>query len=314
MKRPLVLIGRSIAALVAILIPFQASAQTIRDTVTSVGRLLTAGVSTSVACNGRGCGFVQIVSAFVENTRPLVFIGAVFLITVAGFRMVITEEEESFGKAKRVISASITGVILSYLVGPFTNAFYGGFGTGIFGSIFGGIGIGSVPIANLGAGASVLSTEIAGFIHWALVILGFLTVFMIIVSGFKAMMKSGSEEGLEHLRKTVFYVIGGVLLILSAAAINRTLGLSGDGNAVLPGSPSIGPVAGAIVTILNFILGFMALIAVAVIVFAGFQMILNFGNEETFGKAKGLIIRVCIGLVVIGISWALINFVMSLVL
>lgn len=313
MKRLTLFIGRIAIALAAILVPVEASAQTISDTVQSVGGILTGWVSTSIACVGPGCGFVQIVTAFVENTRPLVFIGAVFLITVAGFRMVITEEEESFGKAKRVISASITGVILSYLVEPFTNAFYGGLGTGIFGGIFGGIGIGTVPEGNLLTGATILDNEISGFIRWALVIIGFLTVFMIIVSGFKAMMKSGSEEGLEQLRKTVFYVVGGVLLIISAGVINNTLGLSAEDPAE-PGSPSIGPIAGALVTILNFVLSFMALIAVAVIIFAGFQMILNLGNEEVFGKAKSLIIRVCIGLVVIGVSWTLINFVMSLVM
>src|SRR3989344_8540576 len=216
MHRRLLLIVRFLLGLGA-LVPITVSAQSIFETVSSVGRFLPGFTTGANVCQGSiGCGFVNIIASFVANARPLVFIGAFFLIVVSGVRMIITEEEESFGKAKRIISASLTGVMLSYLVEPIVNAFYGGIGVG---------DIGSIPSGDMAAGASVLYVQIAGIINWALVIVGTLTVFMIIISGFKAMAKAGSEEGIEQLRRTVFYVVAGIILIVFAEVLNLTFGL-----------------------------------------------------------------------------------------
>ncbi|MBI3332249.1 hypothetical protein HYZ99_04845 [Candidatus Peregrinibacteria bacterium] len=250
-----------------------------------------------------GNNFNTIVSTFVVNFRPLVFIVAVFVITLSGFRMIITEEEESFNKAKRIISASVTGVMLSYLVEPFIDAFYGD------GNVFGAIGIGAVPRGNAAAGASVLSEEALGVIEWALTIVGVLAVFIIIISGLKAIANAGSEEGITQLRRTVFTVISGILLIVFRIAINDTLGLPEASGA--PGAPGPGPLIGAAIQILNFILGFLLIVAIAMIIYAGFQMILNFGQEDQYTKAKGLAFRVGIGLVVIAVSLVIINLVIS---
>ena len=311
MRCRLLLIVRCLLGLGA-LVPVVASAQSIFETVSSVGGFLPAFTTGANVCQGSiGCGFVNIIASFVANARPLVFIGAFFLIVVSGIRMIITEEEESFGKAKRIISASLTGVVLSYLVEPIVNAFYGGLGSGtITAGIFGGLGIGSVPTANVPLGAGILYFEIMGIINWALVVVGTLTIFMIIVSGFKAMTKAGSEEGVTELRRTVFYVLGGVILIVFAEALNLTFGLFSEAP-TLPGVPSVAPVAEAIVTIVNLVLSFAALVAVAIIIYCGLQMILNFGNEELFTKAKSLLIRLAIGLVLIGMSFAIVNFVIA---
>lgn len=296
--------------LFGILMPMTAAAATIRGTVTKVGAWLPGGIAGGPGCTGAmACEFVDIVGTFMQNARPLVFIGAVFVITIAGFRMVTTEEEESFTKSKRIISAALTGVVLSYLVEPLVNAFYGGL-TGELGGIFGGIGIGAIPQGNVEAGAAVLYPEIIGLINWSLVIIGTLAVFMIIISGLKAMTKAGGEEGIETMRRTVLYVIGGVLIILFRFAINATFGLPTTAPAD-PGTPTMAPVLAAVVKIVNFVLSFAAIVAVAVIVYAGLMMILNLGNEDQYTKAKTLIYRVLIGLVVIIVSLAVVNFVIA---
>jgi hypothetical protein len=56
-------------------------------------------------------------------------------------------------------------------------------------------------------------------------------------------------------------------------------------------------------------MSFLALAAVMVVVYAGFLCVLSNGNEENFTKAKGLLIRAAIGMIVIFISLALVNFV-----
>ena len=51
--------------------------------------------------------------------------------------------------------------------------------------------------------------------------------------------------------------------------------------------------------------GFVTIVAVAVMIFAGFLMIVNVGKDEQYQRAKGIIIRVAIGLLVILSSVAL---------
>ncbi len=256
---------------------------------------------------GGACGFVNIVVHIIVRIRPLVIIGAVFMITLAGFRLVITETEETLGKAKKIIGAALSGVILSYLVEPFIDAFYGGLFEGTLGGVFGGEA-GDVPRGELIQGASILSNEAMGVLRWFLVIIAALAVLMMIISGLQAIVKSGSEEGVAQLRRTAFSVVAGILLIIFSEAIGRSFGLVG---VALPEHPTVAPAARAIVQVISFILGFLALIAVVVVVYAGFLMVTNLGNEEQFTKARGILLRVGIGLIVILVSLALVNFVIA---
>ena len=104
--------------------------------------------------------------------------------------------------------------------------------------------------------------------------------------------------------RTVGGVISGVLLLIFTQAIVRTFGLEG-------GAPSAIPVILRAVQVLNAVLLLATLIAVAVVIYAGITMVVFVGNEEKFGAAKSLIIRVLIGIAVILVSLVLINFVIA---
>lgn len=68
----------------------------------------------------------------------------------------------------------------------------------------------------------------------------------------------------------------------------------------------------AIINTINAIVGITAVIATMVIVYAAVLMIANVGNEEQYTKAKGLMIRVAIGIMVIIVSAGLINVVLAI--
>jgi len=65
------------------------------------------------------------------------------------------------------------------------------------------------------------------------------------------------------------------------------------------------------VKIINVVLGIAGLLAVTAVIYAGLLMIVNFGKEEQYSRAKGLVIRVGIGLVVILSSLAIVNLVIA---
>lgn len=64
-----------------------------------------------------------------------------------------------------------------------------------------------------------------------------------------------------------------------------------------------------IVDIIQWILGFLALIAVIMIIYGGFVWLTAAGNEERIASAKKVISAAIIGLVIILLAWAIVWFV-----
>lgn len=64
-----------------------------------------------------------------------------------------------------------------------------------------------------------------------------------------------------------------------------------------------------ILRVLNYFLGFAGLIAVAFVIFAGFLMLTAGGNDDQVGRGKTILIWAAGGIIVILLSWALVQFV-----
>ena len=59
--------------------------------------------------------------------------------------------------------------------------------------------------------------------------------------------------------------------------------------------------------IIDFILLFLGLIAVVMVIYGGFLYVTSAGNEEAVGKGKKILIYAALGIVIILISFALVN-------
>ncbi len=112
-----------------------------------------------------------------------------------------------------------------------------------------------------------------------------------------------------------------MLFILGVFAVMLFLGHAGGAHAVettllTPNDapdevPSDTGFREAIVNFLNFLLTFLGLIAIAFIIYAGFLFIVAGGDEEQVGKAKKIIIYAGIGIIVILLSYAIVEFFVS---
>jgi hypothetical protein len=67
-----------------------------------------------------------------------------------------------------------------------------------------------------------------------------------------------------------------------------------------------------IVDVLNFVLSFLALVAVIAIIVAGFMLILGFGSETSAQRAKKIIIYTVVGLIVIFFARVIVQFFLEL--
>ena len=66
-----------------------------------------------------------------------------------------------------------------------------------------------------------------------------------------------------------------------------------------------------VVNVVQWVLGFLGLVAVIMILIGGFQWMTAGGNEEKVAGAKKVISAAVIGLIVVLLAWAIVIFVVS---
>ncbi len=296
---------RLLLSAIALFLPASAYADytVVDQTVGAVGSWggLPFMMAVPYICTGNvACGFVQIAETAVYQFRPALTIVAVLMIVIFGYRMIVGQEDDVITKARGVMSGTIAGLIMMYLIDPFIYAFYG---TG-----------GEVPSSNIAGGAARLTLELNGLLNWAMTIVAALAIVMLILSALKSMGSSTGEEGIGNMKKTIFSVIFGLVLlavrlVLSYGFIGGTY-VSAGVTYTDPGSlQNPASMLTRLLTPVSFAMGFLALAGIIVVIYAGLLCVFNMGNEENFGKAKALLARAAIGTVVIMLSLALVRFV-----
>jgi type IV secretory pathway VirB2 component (pilin) len=89
--------------------------------------------------------------------------------------------------------------------------------------------------------------------------------------------------------------------------------------AQIPDDPTIGTTFGmgtadledTVIQIVQWVLGFLGLVAVIMILIGGFQWMTAGGNEEKVASAKKIISAAVIGLIIVLLAWAIVIFVIS---
>lgn len=77
------------------------------------------------------------------------------------------------------------------------------------------------------------------------------------------------------------------------------------------GKPTEEEVPYLVVLIINIVLGFLALIAVILIIYAGIAYMISGGNAEKMKRARDILLATVIGLLIIAIAWAVTVYVIN---
>lgn len=177
------------------------------------------------------------------------------------------------------ITLVIAGLILLFLVEPFIRAFGGG----------------------INGDPGTVKDEVLGVVNWSLSLAIVVALLSIIITGLQALLTPYSEDGVGTMRKALISVLAGLFLITVRVTLAAAFG---------EGKPAA-EVIDVAFDFVAYILGFMTTIAVAVIVYAGVLLLTSVGKEDAAEKAKGIIFRSLLGLVVIGLSYAIIKLVVD---
>lgn len=102
--------------------------------------------------------------------------------------------------------------------------------------------------------------------------------------------------------------VAGVLASVVAAPIAFAQGAP-DSGFNLPGKTKT--VRQVVIQIVNYLLTFVGLIAVAMLIYGGFKYLTSAGNEETTKKAKAVILYALIGIVIIALSFVIVNTIIG---
>ncbi|MBU0458330.1 hypothetical protein KJ652_02500 [Patescibacteria group bacterium] len=263
---------------------------------------VAGGLASTPSTGKFGDIFYGIANAFIDGSGftcgnaayGLLGAVAVFVIARAALLFIVEQSEGELDQFKKTIIAALIAIVMIGLACPIKNALFGS----------------SNVIGSPGGAATAITTELAGLVSYVEIPLVIIAIIMIIVSGIRTVLSYGSSDGAANLRKTVISSLIGLFLVVAKGAfVDSFLNVPGTsitvGSDTITATGNVNSVLNAINIIILRIMQFTALLATIVIIYAGLMMIVNVGKEDKYESAKGLLVRVVIGLIVITVSGAL---------
>lgn len=231
--------------------------------------------------------FLSLMSSFAGIWAMIAFL----VLVTAGFTLMISQDEGAIDKAKKTIVAVLIGGIITTIL-----VTIGSGGGNVVTMIYNGI-----PGYTLNPTGASLGIQAMGVSDWLTSLAAMLGIVIVIVSVIRAVTSFGGDDAAyDNIRSCLLHVVLG-LIIIGAAYVFRNVFFVPLGATHTP-DPLLAIVTVRVITVLSFI----TVVAVGILVYAGFRMVISFGNEEQYSAAKSLAIRVVVGLVIILISYSLV--------
>jgi hypothetical protein len=230
----------------------------------------------------------------IGKTLKYIF-SAIFivLIVIGGFQLLTESEEgkteEEMKTQKNMIYGSIFGMVVILLAPNLIDKF-------LFrdGNIFDS----AENVKNATTQGFIEMQSLIDFTSYFLV--GLATLF-IIINAITLVASSGQDDAVGKAKDRIFLTISGLATYIAAISIAKYLFpyLKGD---KLVGTDRIGQIdtvgiVALVVKFVNYGLGFVALVSVSALVYAGIRAILHFESEEAQEEVKNIVKYAIIGLV-----------------
>lgn len=235
--------------------------------------------------------YTGIAGFLLRQAKTIVWILTVLLLVRAGIKLIYGQSDDKFEEAKRSVANGLMAVVLVFLTTSLVDAF---------------IRLGGSWAPE--SGTAIFTTELLGIVRWVEVLVAVLAIGMIIAAVFSSMFAIGGGEGLDRIKRAIFGAAAGILILGIDVAFRATFGLAYN---TVPGTPSPFPIISRALVVIGYLLGFMALIAVCIVIYAGIMIVLSLGDEDKFKNMRSLIFRALLGLFVILVSFVIVGFVIQ---
>ncbi len=242
----------------------------------------------------------SIMQSIVIAIRNLVGGLAVVWIVVSGVRMVFANGDEGVvSEQKRSITYAVIGLVSILLIERMISLLYGPAGIMRDGLDTGGV-------AN-----AAFDAEIFGIVGFIRAIIGVAAIFMLVLSGVRAITAQGDETKITAQKKSILWVGVGLILIAVNRVVVQNIFVAPASQDDQIYSSNIANLVGLMGTILTFILGFVGLIALGLLVYGGAMMVANYGDEDQVTKAKTIVKNAVIGILVIIAAYTIVATLVS---
>lgn len=219
---------------------------------------------------------------------------AVLVMAILGIRLTVsTKSEEKITEAKTHLTYLLIGFVLIMIADYFVaNVLYGAEGevlaTEESARFFSRQG--SLELQRIYTGVETF--------------VGVIAVLVIIINGFRMVVSAGEEIDVQ--KKAIMWAVVGLVIIGIAELVIKDIIFAEQGSTLnIPRGIDL------IVTLTNFITGFVAFLSVALIVYAGIQFVISFVSEGSNDKGKKALLAAIIGMVVVAGSYALTSTIIA---
>jgi len=227
----------------------------------------------------------QVGRAVANTIKNIAGALAIIWIIIAGARMIFARgDENTITEQKRAILWGVIGLLAILLTDRMIDVLYGPAGN-----------IRTELVLDQG-----FSDEIYGIVTFLKAIIGMIAIFFIVLSGIKTVFASGEEDKITQQRKSVLWVVIGLILI----AIDQILV---ENFFIIPTqlqsdrieTSNVVSIINITGSVLKFTLGFVGLITFGILIYGAATMVMNYGNDEMVQKSKKIIKNAIIGILVI---------------
>jgi type IV secretory pathway VirB2 component (pilin) len=224
----------------------------------------------------------RLITALIQFLLTVVVLIGVLFLIIGGYQyMTSTGNPDRIQKAKSTIAYSVAGIIIAGLarsIVEFTRQ-------------------------KISGPADIQDLIINKIIGNALLFFIGLAVLVLIIGGYQYITSAGNPEAIQKAKSTITGAIAGIIIVIFSRTIATFVYNQVKNNP---------PLEGVLTTFINSLLGVTFSIAVLFLIVGGYQYITSTGNPEAIQKAKNTILYSIIGLIIILLSYAIVNFIKSM--
>ena len=243
----------------------------------------------------------SVVLSIAKVMRNLVGSIAILWIVVSAIQMIFAQGDETkLTEQKNSITYALIGLVIILLIERGIALLYG------------------VPGVERGLSTANegLNTEILGLVSFIKAIIGVAAMLMIIISGYEIISAEGEEEKITTQKKGILWVIVGIVIILINQFIVQNLYIDPvkrqiAGNKEVITQTNITNIINLFGTVLQYLLGFVGIVAFAALIYGGASMVANYGNDEMVQNAKKIITNAIAGIIIVLSAFAIVSTVIK---
>lgn len=217
---------------------------------------------------------------------------AFIYIIIYALKLISTTSDEEATKVKDGLIMAVLGFILIQIADVAVKKVF-----------FGEQGEAFQDVATTKLYAAEAVSQIHGIIGFFEYFLGAVAVLFLIIKGFTLITSAGNEEEIGKAKKQVIYALVGLVVIGLSEVVVRGF-IFPDNGAKLP-STQMG--LHIIVSVTNFLVGFVAIASFLMLFYGGYSYVVSGGNEEVKDKVKKIIYGAVMALIISMGAFAIVN-------